>query len=226
MSDLAVAPIAARSSVQRAREDWQKVERAQAILDAAESLLVEKRNTVPTVEQVARRVGVAKGTVYLYFPTKEAIFLAMFQTRCFAWCEDVMTRVVAQGEGLTAESMVDAILAYPQANPIVLDLASYSAAHLQSDVQFDSVVAFKKGLNERLGAIGTVAETAVPDLADGHGYRALVMSYAYLLGLWQVAEPSLVMKASHQEHGADIFRFSFEERARLGLLAFWRRCTP
>jgi AcrR family transcriptional regulator len=47
-----------------------EVRRAQ-LLDAAASVLVQKGASAMTVAEVAERAGLAKGTVYLYFETKE-----------------------------------------------------------------------------------------------------------------------------------------------------------
>ncbi|RWM98763.1 MAG: TetR/AcrR family transcriptional regulator [Mesorhizobium sp.] len=54
----------------------QKARRPHEILDAAFEEFVEKGYAATRVEDVAARLGVTKGTVYLYFPTKEALFEA------------------------------------------------------------------------------------------------------------------------------------------------------
>jgi AcrR family transcriptional regulator len=47
------------------------------IIDAAQAVLRRKGITNATVDDIAQRAGVAKGTVYLYFKTKEDIFVEM-----------------------------------------------------------------------------------------------------------------------------------------------------
>ena len=51
--------------------------RADRVLDAAEELMVAWGHRKTTIEDVARRAGVGKGTVYLHFPTKERLFLTV-----------------------------------------------------------------------------------------------------------------------------------------------------
>ncbi|MFD3685822.1 TetR/AcrR family transcriptional regulator [Nocardiopsis sp. NPDC058631] len=51
--------------------------RADRILDAAEELLVAWGRRKITIEDVARRAKVGKGTVYLHFATKEALLLTV-----------------------------------------------------------------------------------------------------------------------------------------------------
>ena len=47
--------------------------RPDEVLDAALAVFTEKGFAAAKVEEVARRAGVSKGTVYLYFPSKEAL---------------------------------------------------------------------------------------------------------------------------------------------------------
>jgi len=54
-----------------------KEARPQELLDAALSLFVEKGFAATRSEEVAARAGVSKGTLYLYFPSKEELFKAV-----------------------------------------------------------------------------------------------------------------------------------------------------
>ena len=54
-----------------------KQARPQQLLDAALALFVEKGFAATRSEEVARRAGVSKGTLYLYFPSKEELLKAV-----------------------------------------------------------------------------------------------------------------------------------------------------
>ena len=64
---------------QRAIQAEDKEERHQALLDAAERLLLRSPDRMPSVAEVADEAGLAKGTVYLYFPSKEELLLALHE---------------------------------------------------------------------------------------------------------------------------------------------------
>jgi AcrR family transcriptional regulator len=51
--------------------------RSEQLLDAAERVLEEKGLRATTVADIATAAGVAKGTVYLYFASKDALFAAL-----------------------------------------------------------------------------------------------------------------------------------------------------
>ncbi|MFY9511976.1 MAG: TetR/AcrR family transcriptional regulator [Rubrivivax sp.] len=54
-----------------------KEARPQELLDAALTLFVEKGFAATRSEEVARAAGVSKGTLYLYYPSKEELFKAV-----------------------------------------------------------------------------------------------------------------------------------------------------
>src|SRR5262245_35884942 len=72
-----------RAPYLRARAPERKAEREARILDVAEERVQRQPFADIQMSDLARRVGLVKGTLYLYFPTKEALFLRVMQ-RVFA----------------------------------------------------------------------------------------------------------------------------------------------
>jgi len=74
------APISRRRRPKRraapaaAAPNGKRAERRQAILDAALKEFTAEGFTAARLDDVARRAGIAKGTIYLYFRDKEALF--------------------------------------------------------------------------------------------------------------------------------------------------------
>ena len=56
-----------------------KEARPQELLDAALALFVEKGFAATRAEEVALRAGVSKGTLYLYYPSKEELLKAVIE---------------------------------------------------------------------------------------------------------------------------------------------------
>ncbi len=84
------------------KRERRKQDRPGELLEAALDLFVEKGFAATRVEEVAARAGVSKGTLFLYFPSKEDLFKAVVR-------ENVVTPVaqgaaeVAQFQGSTSE---------------------------------------------------------------------------------------------------------------------------
>src|SRR5437588_9427026 len=63
----------------RSLKEKQRQEREALILQAAEEVLMEKGYYEMSVDEIAARVGIAKGTVYLHFPSKEDLVFAIYE---------------------------------------------------------------------------------------------------------------------------------------------------
>ena len=72
-----VTNFAPQRPLQPAPRQRRKETRPQELLDAALQLFVEKGFAATRSEEVARRAGVSKGTLYLYYPSKEELFKAV-----------------------------------------------------------------------------------------------------------------------------------------------------
>jgi len=84
------------------RHERRKEARPGELLDAALDLFVERGYAATRVEAVAARAGVSKGTLFLYFPSKEELFKAVVREnivgRFQRWSEEFETF-----EGSTAD---------------------------------------------------------------------------------------------------------------------------
>jgi len=78
----------------KAKPRWQrrKTARPGEIIAAALDVFVERGYEAAKLQEVARRAGVTKGTLYLYFDSKEALFKAVVR--------ETIVPVIAQGEAL------------------------------------------------------------------------------------------------------------------------------
>lgn len=75
------------------RFERRKEARPAEILDAALDLFVERGFAATRLEDVAQRAGVSKGTVYLYFDSKEDLFKAVIRSGIVRAIEDAEQRV-------------------------------------------------------------------------------------------------------------------------------------
>ena len=78
-----------------AKRERRKQARPGELLGAALDLFVEKGYAATHVEEVARRAGVSKGTLFLYFSSKEELFKAVVREnisgRFAEWSEELKT---------------------------------------------------------------------------------------------------------------------------------------
>ncbi len=61
------------------KKDREKIK--EKILQVAEEMFIKKGFFPTTVDEIAKQAKIAKGTIYLYFPTKESIYLTLFEEK-------------------------------------------------------------------------------------------------------------------------------------------------
>ena len=79
-----------------------KEERSPEILDAALACFSEKGFAATRMDDVAARAGISKGTIYLYFDSKEALFKALARGSIGAQI-GMARRLIADFEGSSAD---------------------------------------------------------------------------------------------------------------------------
>ena len=81
-------------------------QRAQRILDAAEALILRWGYNKTTIDDIARQAGVAKGTIYLHWKTREALFAALMAREKLLFAQDFKQRITADPAGATLRGIV------------------------------------------------------------------------------------------------------------------------
>jgi TetR/AcrR family fatty acid metabolism transcriptional regulator len=88
-------------------KEKQRQEREELILQAAEEVLLEHGYYETSIDEIASRVGIAKGTVYLHFPSKEDLVIAIFtrdMRQLFAKVDEIVDAEI------TPHAKIEAIL--------------------------------------------------------------------------------------------------------------------
>lgn len=78
-----------------------RTERAHRILDAATELILRWGYSKTTIDDIARQAGVAKGTIYLHWKTREDLFRALLMRERLEHARDFLQRVAGDPQGLT-----------------------------------------------------------------------------------------------------------------------------
>lgn len=209
---------------QRAIQAEDKQERQQAILDAAARLLARSPERIANVAEVADEAGLAKGTVYLYFPSKEELLLAVHERNIDGFFRALIDRLAQ-----TSPAAIGDVLALTHSHmvepPLFLPLAARCFGMMGQSVPLDAAIAFKQRMGERLSKAGAGLERHFAELRPGDGVALLRHSYALIIGLWQ-------MSAASQRHDLGCpmagtgetppaFQYDYAQELDRALLALW-----
>jgi AcrR family transcriptional regulator len=171
---------------QRAIQAEDKQERYNSILDAAERMLQRSPDRVANVSEVADEAGLAKGTVYLYFPGKEELLLALHERNLHGFFE-AMFALLERTQPVDIEDVLVVTHKHIIDMPLFLPLAARCLAQMGQSVPAEAGLAFKQRLGERLARAGAGLERHFRQLPAGGGVALLRHSYALMLGLWQLS---------------------------------------
>jgi AcrR family transcriptional regulator len=170
---------------QRAIQTEDKHERHHAILDATERLLVRAPVRVANMAEVADEAGLAKGTVYLYFASKDELLLALHERHTDDFFRALIA-LLAREEPVNIEEITTITRTHIVERPTFLPLATRCFGVLETEVPREIALAFKERMAQRLQAASVGLERHFPELAPGGGVALLRHSYALIVGLWQM----------------------------------------
>ncbi len=207
------------SGSRRAVAPGEKTERREVIVQAAAALLRRDPSATFSVEELARRAGLAKGTVYLYFGTREEVLLALHAQQAQELF-DVVERALAAPDA-HGRRVVEGGLAYLRAHPEFYPVAGNCRNMLDTNIGTEAALAFKLGIAQRLEPLGRRIEEIHPGLATGEGIALLTNCYAMIIGLWQQTDPPLCLRKVMHRPEMAIFRVDFEKQLVAALLDLW-----
>jgi AcrR family transcriptional regulator len=168
----------------RATREEEKFERRNEILDAAERLFAERPDGLPSMEELAVAAGVAKGTLYLYFPSKEEVLVELHE-RFLNDFFDRLRAALAANPAFGIEDLLALTRTQVLEYPTRLSLASLVVGLTERSIPPEAALRFKMALGKRLIEVGEGLGRALGLQAE-HCTRLLNVSYGLVLGLWQL----------------------------------------
>ncbi len=200
---------------ERAASDAAKRLKAERIVEAAESIWLETGYDAFRMQDLADALGMAKGTIYLYFETKEEVFLSVYERMVARWFAAVdeagATLVPSGGKAALAKAVTDALLGVPG----LLRLAPLYGALLEKNVRVETLRGYKARLAAAVdGAASTLAGAGL-GLTHDDGVTILTLVQSLAAGLYPLAEPGPIAKRLLAEPGLESLRVDFEEACAL-----------
>lgn len=198
----------------RAMSDKQKTERRQAILDAAETLFQSTLYNTISMNAVAEQANIVKGTLYLYFKTKEGLFLALYVQTIERWFEELehelQTMAARQDTCEIAEFVAavgETILHYPTLTRLMV----ISHTILERNIDEATALAFKQMLYSRLSRLGPLSEVCLPFLETGQGAHLFIQLYALVIGFQSLSDPAPIVKQLIVKSELKMFQVDFAD---------------
>jgi len=171
----------------RARTADEKAGRQEALIAAGRHALASRSYDDVTMADIASAAGLSKASAYLYFPTKESLFLQLIEKELQSWFEALEAELKPGLKG--AKRAVPKLIARSLASsPVLLDLLTLLHGRIETNLNLEEVTRFKNYLATSLDRVGSKLETCLK-LKRGTGMKLLLRTHAFTIGLRQMSEP-------------------------------------
>lgn len=181
----------------RARSDIDKAMRRAAILSAGREAMLEEGYDAVTMAGLAKRAGLAKGTLYLYFQAKEDVFLWLY----VELLEDLILRLedafsARIGDAEFVEQMVEALTE----DPLLLPMTGRLTSVIEVNTSLDAMIGAKRMMLGQFLRLSAAVEQAL-GLAQGDGMR---LTRAMQIALGGAAQVDLAMANLTDDYPEDV----------------------
>ncbi|AGL21570.1 TetR/AcrR family transcriptional regulator [Actinoplanes sp. N902-109] len=156
---------------QRARTEEQREVRRRAILDMASAMLDEMPVAAVTLNELSRRVGLAKPNVLRYFESREAVLLELLDRFLQEWLAGLAHELDAGvDDDLPAAERATAVAGILSrslsSRAVLCELFGAQASVLEHNVSVAVVARYKLASLDRLATMAALVRKCLPELGD------------------------------------------------------------
>jgi AcrR family transcriptional regulator len=193
------------TTFQRARSDEQRAIRRQAILDTVAAMLEEMPVAEVSLNELSRRVGLAKSNVLRYFDSREAVLLELLDSLSREWLEHLAKELpsavgASAGYERRAGQLARVLARSFAERPVLCDLLSSQAAVLEHNVSVEAIASFKRrGIGMAAELIRLVRD-ALPELTEDQAWRLVFGAFLMASAAWSHATPPQAMLDAYERY--------------------------
>ena len=177
--------------------------RRQAILDTAAAMLTEMPVAQLSLNELSRRVGLAKSNVLRYFESREAVLLELLDLAWQEWLAGLDGELSTTVEpGLPPAERGDQLAATLAtslaARPVLCDLLSAQAAVLERNVSPQVAARYKRAALTDVVALTRLVSAHLPELGEHDGGRFAAATVMVTGAVWTHAQPSPAILTAYE----------------------------
>jgi len=195
----------------RAISEKDKQKKKEKILKTAWNLFKKAEGKLPTVAVIAQKSGLSKGTVYLYFKTKEEIFLQLYLNKLQEWHESVADKIDKCSGKISEFEFAEIITDYVIKNPLLLRLASLVRGVLEEKTKDEVIVETRAQIAHLLECCGQLTCQNFPGVTLDQAVQIHMRIYALIFGLWQITSSPERIRRLLKKAEIDAFEPQFHE---------------
>ena len=182
---------------QRARSLEQKALRRRAVLQVAETYLLEVGYEAFSMSKLAKKIGLAKGTLYLYFQTREELFLTLYDQSLIRWSQTFIDEL---SDSMTGKAYSQKLFSTASADGTFLPLLIRLEHMIEHNVAIPRLISSKQVFINQVKTLARVTAISLR-LSEAQAIEVVKTMGVLLIGATQGDQgPSL----DHEELPEDV----------------------
>lgn len=203
----------------RAISENEKNVKAEMIIDAAAELWNETDFEGFTMQALAQKMNLAKGTLYLYFKTKEEVFLSLYHRLLSSWFMEIENSFTKNNDWTSEKIARTLSLSLSNMSPLIRLIAILGTV-LEKNISYEKAVEFKTWLVHVFNKTASLIEQSLPTLRKGDGHTILVFLQAMGAGLYSMSYGSPVIQEVLKKKEFQSLHIDFSKTLRQGMEVF------
>lgn len=177
---------------QRARTAAQRTLRREHILGVARELLAERRVPELGLNELARRVGLAKASLLGYFGSREAVLLELTRREYTDWVDELESAKGPHTPAQFARRLAETAISHP----LLGELLSNLMTSLEHNVSTEEIIAFKGAMYDQIERLQRLLDTVIGPLPPERQLVLVPGIHALIIEFHSLAHPSKALQSA------------------------------
>jgi AcrR family transcriptional regulator len=191
------------TNFQRARSEEQRAVRRQSILGIAAEMLDEMPVAEVSLNELSRRVGLAKSAMLRYFESREAVLLDLLSEAAARYRAEIAETLPgwvdpSASAAVRARQAAAQLAATFAARPMLCELLSAQHAILEHNVSVDVATRYKRASRDGIRWLAERLHYLLPEIDAERALRASHMVIILVGALWTRSRPAPAQLAAFQ----------------------------
>ena len=157
--------------------------RKEEIIAACAALYEEKGFKDTTIKDIGEAITLTRTGIYIYFETKEEIFLALLGREYDAWVSE-MREIMARKTAMTRNDVAEVLAGTLTNQPRLLRLLSMNLYEMEANSRPERLTEFKKSFGASLETVDLFLRQYIPEMNGERRRRFIYAFFPFIYGIY------------------------------------------
>ncbi len=157
--------------------------RKEEIIAACAALYEEKGFKETTIKDIGKAITLTRTGIYIYFETKEEIFLALLGREYDAWVSE-MREIMDSKKAMTRNEAAEVLAGTLTNHPRLLRLLSMNLYEMEANSRLERLIEFKKSFGASLETVDLLLKQYIPEMSEERRRKFIYAFFPFIYGIY------------------------------------------